>query len=442
MKTLFNLFVQSKLWVKLIILFMLFLIIAPIVYQFPPVYDRLAWRIDAWKASIVYALNPPEEVIFFEGDEAAQLEAIVQATLLALTPRAGTAAPTITPTYTGPTYTPAPTFTPTITPTALPLGANLKGFRHQYQRWNNCGPATLSMGLSYWDWQGNQLTTAEYLKPNDRDKNVMPYEMMNYIIDETDLYGIRRVGGDLRLLKNLLANGYPVLVEKGFTGAAFDGWMGHYELVTGYDNNAQVFISQDSYMGPDYQIAFDRFEGDWQDFNYVFIVIFPPDKETEVLSLLGPWADEAWAVDHALELAETQINSVEGMDLFFAWFNKGSAHVSRFEYYDASIAFDLAFLIYNDLDVEERPWRMVWYQTTPYFAYYYNGNYNKVINLASTTLASMSEPVLEESFYWRGLAYEAIGETDNAISDYRDSVKLNTNFVPGYAALERLGVSP
>jgi len=62
-----------------------------------------------------------------------------------------------------------------------------------------------------------------------------------------------------------------------------------------------------------------------------------------------------------------------------------------------------------------------------------------VINLANTTLLeTISEPVLEESFYWRALAREAIGDQQGAIDDLRESVRLNPNFGPGWEQLNRL----
>jgi tetratricopeptide (TPR) repeat protein len=92
-------------------------------------------------------------------------------------------------------------------------------------------------------------------------------------------------------------------------------------------------------------------------------------------------------------------------------------------------------------DDEMRPYRIVWYQTWPYWAYYYTGRYQDVINLADTTLNdTISEPVLEESFYWRGLAREAVGDLQGAVDDFRQSVNLNPNFGPGWDQLARLGV--
>ena len=86
-----------------------------------------------------------------------------------------------------------------------------------------------------------------------------------------------------------------------------------------------------------------------------------------------------------------------------------------------------------------RPYRMMWYQTWPYWAYFYTGRYQDVINLANTTLLeTISKPVLEESFYWRGLAREALGETQGAIDDMRQAIQINENFTPAWQQLQRM----
>jgi tetratricopeptide (TPR) repeat protein len=85
----------------------------------------------------------------------------------------------------------------------------------------------------------------------------------------------------------------------------------------------------------------------------------------------------------------------------------------------------------------------MWYRTGPYFAYYYSGRYQDVINLANNILyETISEPTLEESLYWRGLAYQALGQLGNAETDFRETIRLNPNFAPGYSALEGMGLTP
>jgi tetratricopeptide (TPR) repeat protein len=320
----------------------------------------------------------------------------------------------------------------------------LTGTIHEYQKWNNCGPANLSMALSFWGWSGDQRDTGAYLKPNIRDKNVMPYEMAAYVEEETDLKVLVRVGGDLELLKSLIAAGFPVVVEKGFEGAGFDGWMGHYEVLTGYDDDRQRFIAQDSYIMADLPVDYDDLETYWRHFNYTYLVIYPPEREAEVHALLGPHVDEVYNFQEAAQRASNEIYAFTGREQFFIWFNRATNLMRLQDYMGAANAYDAAFQVYAELDPEEvqRPWRMMWYNTGPYWAYFYTGRYYDVINLASQTLANMSEPVLEESYYWRALAREAVGDLSGAIEDLRMAVEVHPEWEPALAYLARLGVAP
>jgi len=175
------------------------------------------------------------------------------------------------------------------------------------------------------------------------------------------------------------------------------------------------------------------------------MVIYPIERETEVYETLGAWADKEWTDQRALELATQETSSISGNDLFFAWFNKGTSHKELKQYIDAAVAYDQAFSLYAawDTQTKDRPYRMMWYQTGPYFAYYYSGRYQDVINLANTTLNdTISTPTLEESLIWRGRAYAAIGQTQLAIDDYRAALAVHINWQPAVTALQDLGLKP
>src|SRR5690606_18275268 len=103
----------------------------------------------------------------------------------------------------------------------------------------------------------------------------------------------------------------------------------------------------------------------WRDFNYVFVVAYPPEREAEVLSILGPLADETAAYRLAAERARQEIAVLNGRDLFFAWYNLGSSLVGLQEYPAAAEAYDQAFAVYATLPEADRPWRVLWYQTGP-----------------------------------------------------------------------------
>ncbi len=329
----------------------------------------------------------------------------------------------------------------------------------QHGRWNYCGPANLTMALNYWGWTGDRDDVAAVVKPGVQDpsldfiqqgrwdKNVMPYEMANFVVDQTEFNVLTRYGGDLEVVRRMIASGYPVLVEKGYYEADYTGkvaWLGHYLFTTGYDDTTEEFIVQDAYLEPgkNMRVSYDEYMDGWRSFNYLFMVIYPPEEELAVYETLGQYADPNWANERALQIAEEDIQTMEDINLFFAWFNKGTSHVQLLQYVDAATAYDQAFSLYADLgnDDTQRPYRIMWYQTGPYWAYYYSGRYQDVINLANTTLNdTISEPTLEESLYWRGMAYQALGQTNEAIADYWETVRLNPNFGPGWAQLQELG---
>jgi len=418
------------------------------LYFFPPIHSRLAWRLDSLRTQLRYMVKPPEEAVF-QPTQQAQVD-------LAVTKMIQTLETTLQPQATS-TPRPGPTLQPTITTTPLPATVMLEGvkYEHQHGRLNYCGPANFSMALTYWGWTGNRDVIGKAVKPTDKDKNVMPYELQDYIIDNvTGISSVLRYGGDVDMLKRMVAAGFPVIVEKGIYETDVNGkysWMGHYAFVTGYDDTQDLIIYQDTYQpagaepGPNRKIKTSTFLEGWRAFDYVFIVVYPTAKESQVLSLLGPLADEQWASQHALSVAQSEAQTLSDIDRFFAWFNVGTSHIALLQYADAAIAYDYAFNLYADLDTNDsvRPYRMMWYQTGPYKAYYYTNRFADVINLANTTLNdTIAEPVLEESLYWRGRAYYMAGKTDLAVKDYRDALNVHPQWIPATQAMQDLGIQP
>ncbi len=196
------------------------------------------------------------------------------------------------------------------------------------------------MALSFWDWDGDQRPVADFTKPNPRDKNVMPYELAAYVEEQTEFDVLVRVGGDLQLLKGLIAAGFPVIVEKGFEGAGFEDWMGHYEVVSGYDDSTGKFTVQDSYIMADLPLDYEEMDRYWRHFNYTYLVIYPPDREAELLDILGPAADEEANYRAAAQRASDEIFSSTGRPRFFAWFNRGTNLAALQDYAGAAAAYD------------------------------------------------------------------------------------------------------
>ncbi len=427
--------------ISLILLGLLSLILA--VYFIPPIKERVDWNLYELRSKLFYFLNPPGENSFSPTQQS-ELDDIVQMTQTAMVPNAtATSVPSITPTnYISPT--PTQTATPTPSPTPIPDEVRLEGVVHEYQGFNNCGPANLSMALSYWGWDGNQYITASWLKPNDRDRNVMPYEMVEYVETQTDLKAVLRYSGDLEMIKKFIAAGFPVLIEKGFE-VADAGWMGHYGVVTGYDNSTSQFIIQDSYVnnGKDLAYSYDKTKKYWKEFNNLYMVIFPPEREAEIKSILGPQNDENYNYAFAVQKALEETDATQVRDLFFAWYNYGSSLVLTQDYSGAARAFTNAYtLLVEEYEGYNPYWRITWYQTGPYFAYYYSGDYQAVVDLANATLNNSFEPAIEETWIWRGRAKAALGDIEGAIEDFRTALVWHPGWWVAENELINLGVDP
>lgn len=432
---------SKGLWAVLI-LFAVFAILLAL-YFIPPIHERLAWRFAGLRSKVFYFFNPPGKAEFLPVQQEEMVE-IVNATLTAsVNSENPTLAPTLTLAFQA---TFAPTATPTLEPTQTPIpsSVSLSGVKHEFQKMNNCGPATLSMALSYWGWEGNQELTRGWLRPHPEDRNVMLYEMVDAVKANTSFSALVRYGGDDELIKKFVAAGIPVIIERDMGDVRPNAdWTGHYSLITGYDDGSGKYLTQDSYRGENIVLDYENHDRFWRAFNYVFVVIYPPEREVEILAILGPHADITYNHKSAAQKAQEAIPSLEGRDLFFAYFNFGTSLVNLGDYHGAARAYDYAYNeVYPTIPEEARPWRMIWYQTGPYFAYYYMGRYQDVIDLANLTLATTGVREIEETWIWRGRARLALGEVDGAIEDFYEALKYHPGWTPAEVELQNLGIFP
>ncbi len=300
----------------------------------------------------------------------------------------------------------------------------LTGFRHEWQKWNNCGPATLAMTLSGLGRSETQFDTAPILKGHREDKNVSPDEMVAYA-RELGLGALARVNGDLDRLRLLLSNGFPVIVETWFTPHPNDG-MGHYRLVVGYDHTQGVVITYDSYNGPDVPVTYEEFDADWRVFNRTYVVVYPDARSDLLLAIMGEDLDDRRMYTRALARAQAEVAADENDA--FAWFNAGSSLVGLGRFEEAAAAYDRARAL-------GLPWRMLWYQFGPYEAYYATGRYQDLLAMTEATLQTAEN--LEEAHYYHGLALQALGRADEAREAFATALKFNPRFQPAAEALSK-----
>jgi tetratricopeptide (TPR) repeat protein len=300
----------------------------------------------------------------------------------------------------------------------------LTGFRHAFQTWNNCGPANLTMGLSYYGWKGAQADAAAFLKPDPEDRNVNPDEMAAFARSQ-GFQAMVRVNGTLDLLKALVRAGFPPLVEKGFEPEEKLGWMGHYELVIGWSDATREFIVMDSYLGPNQGMPFDDMDKYWRQFNRTYIVIYKPEQAGTLSKIIGAEMDDATMYQNALARAQAEL-AANDKDIF-GWFNLGTN-------YAALKMFDEAVSAYDQARHIGLPWRMTWYQFGWFEAYLAVNRLDDVIALADVTLKN--DPYAEEMYYYKGLVFQKRGDANAARGQFELALKHNPNFARAKQALE------
>lgn len=362
----------------------------------------------------------------------------------AATPEAAATETVVEPTAEVASPTPAPTNTPAPTPTPMPLPSRvlLEGMGVVKQSFNNCGPANLTQVLN---WYGSEITqedVASYLKPNPEDRNVSPWQISDYVNEQMPGYkAITRSGGDLEMIKRFLAAGFPVVIEKGYE-LPESGWWGHYLTVYGYDDDLEELYSQDSYLGPfdgsGRTDSYRDFLPFWQQFNNTFYVVYRPEQEETVKSLMGEeMFDDIKMWQKVAAMAERE--TAERPDDVFSWFNLGTALTriggltGEAKYYQGGAqAFDKA----REIGL---PPRMLWYQFEPYLAYLRTDRYQDIIDLADATLETQGGRNVEETFWYKGHALAYLGDVQGAITAYRTSLSVNENFYPAQISLDSLG---
>jgi tetratricopeptide (TPR) repeat protein len=324
--------------------------------------------------------------------------------------------------------------TPTPAYRAAAQSVQLTGLSHIWQTWNNCGPATLAMHLSYYGSPLSQADVETALRPYEDDKNVGPEEMAVFARSQ-GFNALVRVNGDADRLRLLLSNNIPVLLETWHEPEPNDG-MGHYRLLVGYDEATREWIAYDSYdsRGVDpsqpytgIRVPYDELDRLWSVFNRTYVLIYTDEFTTAIEGILGEDMDDAtmWQRARQHAWAETR----ERPDDPFAWFNLGSDLVALSQFEPAAMAYDHARQI-------GLPWRMLWYQFGPFQAYYETGRYQEVVALSDATIKTTSS--VEEIYYWKGMALKAQGDVAGARQAWQRALELNPHYAEATAVLAGL----
>ncbi len=323
------------------------------------------------------------------------------------------------------TVTPSPTMAIISPPPTYIIPQELQVF----QSFNNCGPASLSMLLSYHDVNVSQDVVGGKLRPyqnaigDNDDKSVTLPELAKEA-ETHNLIAYHRPNGSIDLAKKFISKDIPFIVRTWLNPQED---IGHYRVVRGYDDTTQEFIQDDSYQGGNLRYSYDQFMDMWQPFNYEFLVLIPPEKEDVVRTILAENAEWEIAWQNALKKAqeEQQENPQNPYPVFnqsVAYYHLGNYHASVETYEKVA---------------SQLPGRMLWYQIEPIKSYVEVGQYETVFNLTSNILNNQNRG-FSELYILRGKAYEAQGNKDMARQEYQQAVFYNQYLEEAQQALSRI----
>jgi len=313
----------------------------------------------------------------------------------------------------------------TIKPKEPGVKALLPGAKWVPQTFNNCGPATTSMVLQYFGFNVGQNETKAQLRTSPDDTNVFTYEMADYIRKDYGIESKLLYGGNVDLLKKLVANGFYVVVED---------WLhpnediGHVTIIRGYDDEQGILIADDSFIGVNITYPYEQFtKTQWKAFNYEYLPVYKAGSEDLLKAIVGSSWDAKVMYQKTAQTARDEI-AKDGGDMY-AWFNLGTSLYSLKDYAGAKQAFERSRTI-------DWPRRMLWYQIQPIQTYNALKEYQKAIELADIALASNDS--FAEAHLEKAIAYKGLGDIGRAREEANRTLFFYPNYKPALDFLASL----
>lgn len=326
----------------------------------------------------------------------------------------------------------SPTPSPQIRLATPPSQKLLPNNYHIFQTFNNCGPAALSMALSYYDINVSQQTLGQELRPyqvpggNNDDKSVTLEELAEKAKDY-GLVSYHRPNGTVELIKLFIAYDIPI-VARTLTKPTED--IGHYRIVKGYDEVAKQIIQDDSLQAKNLRFSYEDIDMLWQQFNYEYLVLVPPEKQIVAETILGEDLDPKTAWKKATQNAQKKL-AINPEDMY--------AH------------FNLSVGLYNSGDFQrsvaefekvehQLPFRTLWYQIEPILAYYELGDYERVFDITNRVLNNHNH-AFSELYLLRGEIFLKQGNREAARNEFEKAVLYNQNLKAAQEAVEKITFS-
>jgi hypothetical protein len=299
-----------------------------------------------------------------------------------------------------------------------PVKKILKNDYHIFQSFNNCGPASFSMALSYYGINVSQKTLGDELRPyqvagGDNDDKSVTLEEIADKAKDYKLTAYHRPSGDIEKIKMFITYDMPILTR---TWLKTNDDIGHYRVIKGYDDERKIIVQDDSLQGKNLEYTYDEFFEIWKKYNYEYVVLVPEDKVSKAEAILGVDLDEKAAWQKSIELSKAELK--KNPNDIYAGFNLSVALYKTKDYKDSIEAFE---------KVEDKiASRTLWYQIEPILAYYQLGDYDRVFEISDQILNNHNR-AYSELYILRGKIYEKQNKITQAKSEFDKARLYNKN---------------
>jgi hypothetical protein len=325
-----------------------------------------------------------------------------------------------------------PVIMPTPSPVPIPSQKILDNDYHIFQTFNNCGPASLSMALSYYGINVSQKVLGDSLRPyqisnGDNDDKSVTLSELSEKAKEYGFTTFHRPSGHVELIKGFIAIDIPV-ITRTTTKPGED--IGHFRVIKGYNDTTKTIVQDDSLQGKNLNYGYSDFENLWEKFNYEYLVLVPENKVDQAKLILGDETDEQTAWKKAVDDINKRLNS--NPDNIFDRFNLS---VALFHTGDFSESVSEYEKVANRL-----PMRMLWYQMEPIKAYFEVKNYERVMEITNRILNGGNR-AYSEVYILRGQVYLKQGNLAAAIQEFQKAVYYNKNMIKAQEALQSVSTN-
>jgi tetratricopeptide (TPR) repeat protein len=298
---------------------------------------------------------------------------------------------------------------------------------HVFQSFNNCGPAALSIALSYYGISKTQQELGQILRPyqvpsGDNDDKSVTLEELAEHSKQYDLIPYLRPNGSIDKIKLFISYDIPVITR---TWLKENDDIGHYRIVKGYNNSE--LIQDDSLQGKNLSYGNEEFLNLWEKFNYEYLVLVPKDKKEIAEAILGEDIDEKTAFQKSLEFSQSQLR--KDPNNIYAKFNESITYYHLGEYQNSVKSFE---------EVEDKlPFRTLWYQIEPILSYQKLKKYDRVFEITDKILNNQNR-AFSELYQIRGEIFQEQGKTEEAKSEFEKAIQYNGNFEKAEQSLKKI----